>query len=583
MRFHGLTVLLLGCSLGLADDLTARFELTLNRVLKGGPPAYLPGFVLADAIPQHTRRFTEYCGDVSGRYIGALSVYSKASGARLSELENVVRKLLTLQRADGHFGDPLDSGKATTRNMAILWGNGRLLIGLLEYYQYNQRAEVLAAARKLGDFFAGMAPLYNSEEVQQQFSGDLLAVGYICWTQCLEGLVELARVTGENKYLDTARAVAARVDRFPAQHSHGFLTSLRGVLDLHRLSGDAKLLAQVETQWQALVESGNVLPHGAIPEAFAPKIKRDEGCSEADWLRLNLALWNTTRKQQYLQAAEWTLFNEFQFNQFRTGDFGHRDLSALGAGPASARAWWCCTLHGLRAFPEIAACVFHEENGTLFYDLPVNGYGRIGNDFVVHADSQLGTVGIINLDIQAAGKSSQTLAIRLPQWARNVGINLGGKKLDGILRNGYIHLTRTWKKNDRLLLAYDIRTRIMKKPGQTNLVAFTHGPWFLGVDNQGSPDFFGELTALNRVIAISTPSTGEVTLERVSSRQQSRTPFAVPMAEFNLRYLPGGYPAQPQQAVLRPIAEQTSLHDNTEWIFWFQTAPPGEELKTQRE
>jgi len=55
------------------------------------------------------------------------------------------------------------------------------------------------------------------------------------------------------------------------------------------------------------------------------------------------------------------------------------------------------------------------------------------------------------------------------------------------------------------------------------------------------------------------------------------------MAEFNLRYLPGGYPAQPQQAVLRPIAEQTSLHDNTEWIFWFQTAPPGEELKTQRE
>jgi len=118
-----------------AGELTARYELTLDRVLRGGPPAYNDDFVLADAVPQHVRRFTEFSGDVSGRYIGALAVASQFSGKNFPELDRVVGKLLKLQKEDGHFGEPFSDGAIANRDMALLWGNGRLLIGLLEYYR----------------------------------------------------------------------------------------------------------------------------------------------------------------------------------------------------------------------------------------------------------------------------------------------------------------------------------------------------------------------------------------------------------------------------------------------------------------
>ena len=54
-------------------------------------------------------------------------------------------------------------------DMATLWGNGRMLIGLLEYYGLTHRADALAAARKLGDFYVSAGPRFNSEQVRAAY------------------------------------------------------------------------------------------------------------------------------------------------------------------------------------------------------------------------------------------------------------------------------------------------------------------------------------------------------------------------------------------------------------------------------
>jgi hypothetical protein len=92
------------------------------------------------------------------------------------------------------------------------------------------------------------------------------------------------------------------------------------------------------------MNSGNVLLQGAVPEMFTPAIKRDEGCSEADWLRLSLDLWRETGEAKYIEQAERALIS---------GDFGHYPLSAEGIPPPHARAWSCCMMHGLRAFAAV--------------------------------------------------------------------------------------------------------------------------------------------------------------------------------------------------------------------------------------
>lgn len=239
----------------LAGDLSARFDLTLNRVLSGGPPRFDEAFVIADAAPVSTRRFTNFSGDVSGRYIGALAAAARHTGQRFPHLDDIVTKTIALQKPDGHFGGAFSTGKVTNDDMAILWGNGRLLIGLLEYQALYPRAEVLASARRLGDFLVAQSPRFNSHAVRTEYNGEKFAVGYICWTSTLEGVVELYRVTNDARYLALAREIAARTDRHPSQHSHGFLTTLRGIVQLYRVTGERAFLDQTKREWQGVIDS----------------------------------------------------------------------------------------------------------------------------------------------------------------------------------------------------------------------------------------------------------------------------------------------------------------------------------------
>jgi len=535
----------------LAGDLTSRFDLTYNRLLHGGPPHFDAAFVLADAAPQHTRRFTQFSGDVSGRYIGALAIASQLRGVQVPQLDAIVTELLRLQKPDGHFGDPLSTGgTVTTNDMAIMWGNGRLLIGLMEYHRVKPRADVLETARKIGDFLVSVAPLYNSEVVRKEYNGEKFAVGYICWTQHIEGLVALWQSTKENRYLELARALAERTDRHPSQHSHGYLTSLRGIMDLYRATGERKYLDQVAREWQSLVASGNVLPQGAVPEMFAPAIKRDEGCSEADWLRLSLDLWRETHEPKYVEQAQRTLFNELEMNQFSNGDFGHHPLTGDGIAPPHARAWWCCTMHGLRALATVFDSVMMERDGKLWLDVPADGKGKAGG-LRVRVDSSLEQDGSVKLTILATDGKSHTIAVRQPEWASAVS----GPEF-----------TRVWKQGETVTIKYEMETRVMRQAKGKAKAAVFYGPWLLGVDMQATPNYFDEPSSQNRV---SLPAGERITL---SSAKDSH------FAHLGVTYLPGGYPMQPQSAVLRPIAEYSHGSDSNRIEWWLPLDGESERL-----
>jgi len=555
----------------LAGELTDRMNLTLDRVLHGGPPAYTDALVLADAVPQHTRRFTEFSGDVSGRYLGALAVVAQFTGRDFPGLDRIATQLVPLQKVDGHFGDPFSTKAVTTSDMALLWGNGRLLIGLLEYYRFKPEAHVLACAQRLGDCFVALGPRLNDPQVCTKFSGDQKAVGYICWTQIIEGLVELHRVTQAAQYLHLAEQIAANTQRQPHQHSHGFVSTLRGILELYHTTHDARWLRKVEAEWEGLIASGNVLPQGALPEIFKPLLPNphDEGCSEADWLRLNLGLWTATHNPRYLENAELTLFNEFCLNQFSTGDFGHHTLRPDGIAAGCARAWWCCTFHGLRTFPEISRAAFHTEATQLCYDLPVDGQDTAAG-LTIRADSTLAKNATVILTVTQADAAEHTFRIRQPAWASALDAKLQGKTLSYPTKAGSMEIRRVWNVGDRLSLRYALRTRLLPQPQNTQQIAILRGPWLLGVNAQAAPTFFDEPNERNRILLPPPDDQGDLPLAPAADTNDGNNRFLAPAGHVMLTYLPGGYPMQPQTVVLRPVAEHTAVADGTPWIFWFQ-------------
>lgn len=573
------------------DDLTSRWFMTLSRVLDGGPPVYDAELVLADAAPRHVRRFTEFSGDASGRFIEALAVVESCQGQRFPLLDEVAARIPSLQKPTGFFGDEFPDGPIQAKpHMALLWGNGRLLVGLAEYARLRGDAATLACARRLADFIVAIAPRLNTDEVMKEFSGDQHAVGYICWTQIIEGLVAMYQATRDGRYLDVAREMARRVHVHDGQHSHGLLTSVRGIVRLAAVTGEAEWLNRATSLWHRVVATGNLLPHGCIPEAFRPMVFRDEGCSEADWVRLSLALWQATGDATYLNAAEHAFFNEFSMNQFSTGDFGHRTISADGMGGVvmrppkggvtneafsavsiahgGARAWWCCTLHGLRAFPDITATVFRSDGGALYYDLPLNGQA-VASGLVVRAHSTLQRDATCRIEIVEADDREHLIGIRVPPWAESVEIvtaSRGGAEGPGPWRT--IH--RVWTAGDVITVRYHLATRVLTHPDRKNRIAFMVGPWVLGLEPAGSPAWFDEPRVRNRIVVEGLPDAPQLPPPPFDTiRRSSR--LAVPIAHRGLPFLPGGYPMQPQVAWLRPIAEQTGLRDDTGWVFWFAT------------
>ena len=189
-------------------ELDHRIELSINRLTDpDARPAFTPEFLLADVAlnPEDPRRFYNFSGDLSGRYIEVMSLLSDEQQAA-ANLGQLVADVIAEQKDDGRFGDPnltYTAEEIGGEHMALLWGNGRLLVGLMTYYEQTGDEATLEAAKRLGDFFIGLSAQSRSPEIAKRLEG-FGAKGIICFTQYIEGLAMLARSTNDEQYVQAA-------------------------------------------------------------------------------------------------------------------------------------------------------------------------------------------------------------------------------------------------------------------------------------------------------------------------------------------------------------------------------------------
>ncbi|MCG6926402.1 MAG: glycoside hydrolase family 127 protein [Acidobacteria bacterium] len=557
-----------------AGELGARVTLGAERMTRGGVPAFTREFILADVALDPPRRFNEYSGDLSGRYVEALSLLPPPGGAGLDAL---VHDILGHQLPDGRFGDPdlrYTAAEIGGQHMAQLWGNGRLLLGLVQYHASTGDERTLAAARRLADFLTGIRAQTSDPAVVGRLL-DQGAMGIICFTQLNEPLVLLAALTGESRYLDEARRIGATLGARGVQHAHGYLTTARGMVALATATRDAALLERVETLYADLVASPDLLYLGGFPEFFGGKENgkplRDEGCAIADFLRLSLMLHRATGKTGYLERAERCLLNHLYFNQFSTGDFGHRVFFEDGIAPTESvgRAWWCCTMHGYRAYRHVLDSLVRREGSVahvdLYQDFDWSGDGlEIAGRY--RADSPLRSRFTVDVKKAARGMS---LAFRRPSWAATVKVTRAAAPASADQAEG--PLTAPVAAGDRVEVTFEHRAWLETRDrrtvalddvdGESEGLLFV-GPWLYAIDEGTEPLFFGEPWKRANVVLLP-----EVL--RAPAEPVERTPFADPARHIETRYVHGGFPGE-HPVTLRPVAEQTGQEPGTvaTWITW---------------
>ncbi len=349
---------------------TAGTRLALDGAYRrlNSPPLNELEFVLSDVVPHMKRRFTEYSGDISGRMLGALQAAGPLVEATSSMADVLAAELPKYQKDDGHFGADQDlaGGVNQTRDMPILWGNGRLLLALCERQKIKPNASLLEVARRIGDYAISTRPYYGKRENFERVGGAYASGFTTCYPSLIDGLAALAEVTGDAKYAEEGRFIArlSLLDRaFEKHHSHGRFTAYRGMLDLDRLADKPEFLDTIVADCRTVRERFS-LPTGGVTETFDRTDTRDEGCTEADWIRVNLFLWRATGDPMYLDVAAGVLRNHLLAVQWLNGGVGHRIFRALrdgqdawpggGIDPSGADAYWCCCMHATQVLADVA-------------------------------------------------------------------------------------------------------------------------------------------------------------------------------------------------------------------------------------
>jgi hypothetical protein len=151
------------------------------------------------------------------------------------------------------------------------------------------------------------------------------------------------------------------------------MSTLRGLQTAALMTGDKSWNEKPELNRRLIVAKRFEMPDGCTPEAF-PGNYRNEGCSIADWLMLNLNAGLITGDQSAYEKAERIFWNALAFNQWINGSFGHRGLTANGYGmQCFEEAWWCCVHEAGLAMSEYARHAVVFRDGTIRVNLLVPG------------------------------------------------------------------------------------------------------------------------------------------------------------------------------------------------------------------
>jgi DUF1680 family protein len=574
-----------------AGELARRVRMNADRLAAGTMPTYTDEFILADVRLAPARRFNNFSGDLSGRWIEAFSVMPAADGGRRAG--QLAVQAIKYQRADGRFGNPelvFTADAIGPEHMALLWGNGRLLVGLLAAYSRTQEPAPLESAKRLGAFLLKVRKDCSDPAVIKRLEG-LGANGAICFTQLVEGLVELAKATSDRNYLEVAAAILPLLGPRGIQHSHGYLSTLRGVVMLYHETRDKQHLEFAEKAFRDLVRSSDYTIFGSVTEYFgwnasttsAEELStiignsghdpRDEGCSHADFVRLSLKLWEATRNPEYLELAERCLWNGLYPNQHPTGDFGSHAYFPQGIKPVPNlnRSWWCCTMHGYRAFHDILETAVTRQGEAVVVNLLeevdwTDGACSLHTRWGAVTQQGLSSSVTFSMEWRQATGLSPALAVRKPSWADRADVMLNGRPLEVEVRDGFWQVSRAWKKGDRIDLRFVLAPKLTRRDGkvvdseavgnEAVEAAMTVGPWLMGVSSAHNPLFFGE------------PWPGN-TIELAEARDANSKPAPQVFPALRLAFVHGGFPGK-NPVTLQPLCQDYRGSENAIRAVWLR-------------
>jgi len=295
-----------------------------------------------------------------------------------------------------------------------------------------------------------------------------------------------------------------------------------GMADVAALTGDSAYIKAVDKIWENIVSKkmyvtggiGSTRPGESFGKNYElPNLTAYcETCAAIGNVYLNHRLFLLHGESKYYDVLERTLYNGLLSGVSLGGDsfFYPNPLEADGKYKFNAdntlerQPWFgcaCCPSNICRFIPSVPGYVYAVKDRAVYVNL------FMGNDSELKVDGKRLRIrqttrypfdGNVRLEISPRGKQQLALKIRIPGWARGevvpsdlytfadkrqtgYTVTLNGVKVEGAtMENGYLTISRVWKKGDVVELDFDMQPRMVRANKQVeadrNLVAVERGP-----------------------------------------------------------------------------------------------------------
>ena len=357
------------------------------------------------------------------------------------------------------------------------------------------------------------------------------------------GLIKLYNITGNEEYLKLSKkfldlrgdASAREIwgatniqDHKPilvqdeaVGHAVRAVYMYAGMTDIAVMYNDTNYLNAVNTLWDNMTDKKMYLTGGIGSrhhmEEFGDNYELpnltaySETCAAIGSVYWNERLFRLTGDAKYYDLLERTLYNGViagisldGTHFFYPNPLESDGQFAFNKGSCTREEWFdcsCCPTNLIRFIPYVPSLIYATEGKDLYVNMFMGNEANFkldGNDLKISQRTNYPMDGKVAIQVSPNKTEEFTMKIRVPGWINNeitpsalyqyanelpmnYTVAINGKAITPELNNGYIDITRRWKKDDKIELDFPMRVRQVVANEQVenlqNQMALEYGPF----------------------------------------------------------------------------------------------------------
>lgn len=490
-------------------------------------PAANPGMI--DMFNRRDRHLpydplVPWAGEFAGKYlIAAVQAKRMSKDKRLDpHLKQFVKTLLSTQASDGYLG-PFPEARRLQGEWD-LWGHYHVMLGLVMWHQISKDQAALDAALKAADL---IATLYGEGERRPIEAG-----APECNFAVMHVLGKLYRMTGRERYLEVMRRIEQDMPQagdwlesglknlpYHQLQNNGIrwesLHALQGLVEMYRITGEDRYKTSVLNLWRSLRDfdrhpSGAFsTSEGAIGTIY--KAGAIETCCSIAWLELTTDVLRMSADATVADELELTTYNQALAAQHPAGSWCTYDTPMNGVRrPAFHHINFqyrpgtpelnCCSVNAPRGLGIIPDWAIMEDSEGLVVNFFAPGQTTIkmknGKQVRLTQETDYPLDGEVRLKVQCDRPTYLNLRMRVPAWARSATMTVDGRTVK-VETGSYASISREWREEMEVTLKLDWQPRVMAGKGDyEGKAALMLGPLLLAYDTAYNSTELSALDAL---------------------------------------------------------------------------------------